>query len=411
MKSQKITFSVVGMNGYSRVHINSILEIHRTDPLVRLTAVSTRRRESDEAYALELENQGIRIVASLDELLAADPLPSVICVPTGINQHLPMATRALRAGCAVVLEKPVAATVQEVDELIATRDQTAQPLIVGFQHLAQERYWHVKQLLEQGIVGRIREVRGIAAAPRYVSYYQRTGWAGKMAASDGWVLDSPINNAHAHYLLQCLLFAGDPGAVAEPVTVSAELYCAQPIDGPDTASLFIQTRNDIPVRFVASHAIEQAFGPEVTVVGEEANLIVTPDEMFLERDGQRTRLDEPESPGNPFKAMVSLLRGDSRTAYCSVEMARPHTVVINGAHLSSAVRRLPDDAVFERAIDATAKTPADRQVCIKNLFPAMQLVYKQGMDLHATGQLSWAAPGKPINVSGLTCFDGPLQAP
>lgn len=56
MKSQKITFAVVGMNGYARVHIDSILEINRTDPMVALTTVSTRRRESDEAYALDLKS-------------------------------------------------------------------------------------------------------------------------------------------------------------------------------------------------------------------------------------------------------------------------------------------------------------------------------------------------------------------
>ncbi len=409
MKPKPISFAVVGMNGYSRIHIDSILAIQRTDPSVCLAAVSTRRRENDEAYAQTLEREGVRIVASLDDLLAHKPKPTVLCVPTGIHLHRPMAMQGLRAGCAVVLEKPVAATVQDVDTLIAERDRTAQPLIVGFQHLAQERYWYAKQRLEEGIVGRIREVRGIAAAPRYVAYYQRAGWAGKMKAGDDWVLDSPINNAHAHYLLQCLLFAGAPGAVAEPATVTAELYRAQPIEGPDTAGLTIQTKNGIPVRFSASHAVDQAFGPEVTIVGDAANLIVTPDAVFLERDGNREQLDEPATEGNPFKAMISLLRGDRRAPYCSLEMARPHTLVINAAHLSCAVRPLPPESILQKAIDATDKTPADHQFYVKDLYAAMRQAYADGVDLHGTGRLDWTCPGVPIDADRLTYFDGPRK--
>jgi predicted dehydrogenase/threonine dehydrogenase-like Zn-dependent dehydrogenase len=87
------------------------------------------------------ERFGFRRATTPDELLD-DPSLGVVVVATRHSSHAALATRALRAGKAVFVEKPPALTGVELAELRAARDETGLPLAVGFNRrfapLAQE---------------------------------------------------------------------------------------------------------------------------------------------------------------------------------------------------------------------------------------------------------------------------------
>ena len=59
----------------------------------------------------------------------------VLTVPLGIHMHVPVSIDAMRAGLNVYCEKPVAATVQEVDALIAAKNETGRSVAIGYQHI------------------------------------------------------------------------------------------------------------------------------------------------------------------------------------------------------------------------------------------------------------------------------------
>jgi hypothetical protein len=57
-------------------------------------------------------------------------------VPTGIHHHAPMTLDALDAGCHVLLEKPAAATVDEVRQMRAASQAADRMVAIGYQHMA-----------------------------------------------------------------------------------------------------------------------------------------------------------------------------------------------------------------------------------------------------------------------------------
>lgn len=77
------------------------------------------------------ERFGFRRAATADEVIA-DPSLGVVVVATRHSSHAELATRALRAGKAVFVEKPPALTEEGLAELRAIRDETGLPLAVGF---------------------------------------------------------------------------------------------------------------------------------------------------------------------------------------------------------------------------------------------------------------------------------------
>ena len=100
-----------------------------------------------------------------------------LTVPIGIHQHVPVAIRAIEAGLHVYCEKPVAATVQEVDRLIEAEARSDRKVAVGFQHLYSVSMQRLKELLTAGRLGKVRDISLMwLAAQRAVFPAQRMGW-------------------------------------------------------------------------------------------------------------------------------------------------------------------------------------------------------------------------------------------
>src|SRR5690606_13051786 len=99
---------------------------------------------------------------------------------------------ALQAGLHVLLEKPVAATVQEVDAIIAAQTAAARLVAVGFQDLYVPAALDIKKRVLDGQIGTLRKVVVRGQWPRSSAYYARNEWAGRLQIDNAWVLDSPV---------------------------------------------------------------------------------------------------------------------------------------------------------------------------------------------------------------------------
>ena len=91
---------------------------------VRLTAVV----EPDEALCKTLRDQGLPAVPSC-EALPAGTAAAIVATPTP-DHHLTGAALLAR-GLAVLVEKPIAGTLKDADELLAAQRASGAPLVVG----------------------------------------------------------------------------------------------------------------------------------------------------------------------------------------------------------------------------------------------------------------------------------------
>jgi predicted dehydrogenase len=108
--------AVVGAGAFGRNHLRVLRELQQAGLGVELTAVV----EPDAARAEEAKKQyAVPVFASVDELLTADAHlhAAMVAVPT--VKHHAVAARLLEAGLDLLVEKPLAASLAEADELIA----------------------------------------------------------------------------------------------------------------------------------------------------------------------------------------------------------------------------------------------------------------------------------------------------
>lgn len=89
------------------------------------------------------------------EMVVGDPEVEAVVIATPASTHYRLAKAALEAGKHVLVEKPLAMTTREADELVSLATTTGRTLMVGHTFLYNEAVRYVKRLLEQGELGQV----------------------------------------------------------------------------------------------------------------------------------------------------------------------------------------------------------------------------------------------------------------
>ena len=111
--------AVVGAGAFGRNHARVYHELAGQDPSIKLAAVV----DSDLARAQAIAREyNAHAYASIDQLVQAETIQAAsVAVPT--VHHLAVATKLMEAGVDVLIEKPLAATLEEADTLVALAER------------------------------------------------------------------------------------------------------------------------------------------------------------------------------------------------------------------------------------------------------------------------------------------------
>ena len=130
-----IRAALVGVSGYGRWHLLMAMEQMLLGRL-QLVGATVINGKEQSAICRRLERKGVPVFASFEEMMAAlAGKIDLLLLPTGIQWHAPMTLAGLQAGAHVLVEKPVAATLHELDAIIAARAAADRIVAVGFQDL------------------------------------------------------------------------------------------------------------------------------------------------------------------------------------------------------------------------------------------------------------------------------------
>lgn len=119
--SEQIPVVVIGVGEHGKRHAREFLKVEGAE----LVGVYDLRKDRAGEVASEL---GVRAFDSLDEALQAARAASIV-IPT--TDHAAAARRAFELGVDVLVEKPIAGTVEEADEMIALAKSKGLILQVG----------------------------------------------------------------------------------------------------------------------------------------------------------------------------------------------------------------------------------------------------------------------------------------
>ncbi len=269
-----------------------------------------------------------------------------ICVPTAISWHTAMTLDSLKRGIPVLLEKPIASTLQEVRVIQKAEKASGKSVAIGYQYYYCPKTAEIKQRFLEGEIGKIERIDCLCLWPRDDDYYHRNDWAGRVHDGHGWVLDSPLHNALSHLVNLILYFAGPAmDERADLLDVTAELYRAKSIENYDTIRCETHLSTGALATMLLSHSTTNRLDPEIRIQGTKGSLVWRfggPHTLQTEKGTVDLPAESPlEVRSWMFDKIVRGLRGDETVSYCSTELAKGEVKWVNAVQDAAAVHEIP----------------------------------------------------------------------
>jgi 1,5-anhydro-D-fructose reductase (1,5-anhydro-D-mannitol-forming) len=115
-----------------------------------LVAVYSREQEHAEAFAAK---HGAQVAYTSLETLLADSRVDVVCIASPNFLHAPHTMLAARAGKHVLVEKPMAVSVEEAVAMVQTCQAHGMKLGVGFHLRHHPGHQEARRLIQEGVLG------------------------------------------------------------------------------------------------------------------------------------------------------------------------------------------------------------------------------------------------------------------
>lgn len=180
MEKKTLGFGIIGTGAIAAHHAKSIQELENC----RLVAVCSSTPSRAEQASAKF---GVEAYSSIDELLAREDIDIVsICTESG--NHLEPAMAAAKAGKHVLTEKPLEVTLDRADQLIAACRSASVKLGCIFQNRYKPGYLRLKEVVAQGLLGKLLLANAYIKWYREPAYYSSSQWKGTLNGDGGAAL-------------------------------------------------------------------------------------------------------------------------------------------------------------------------------------------------------------------------------
>jgi predicted dehydrogenase len=251
-KILRVAIGGQGRSGYS-IHANWLREAADKYRIVAVAdPLAERRRDAEREF-------GARSYVDYAEMLDAGGFDIFVnALPTPL--HVPGTLRALKSGCHVLCEKPMAPTLRDYDRMVAAAKR-ARRILAPFQNnRCQPFFLEMRKIVKSGVLGRILYVRSF-----WAGFARRWDWQTFQCNLGGCLF-----NTGPHAIDQALCFF--------PERVTPQVFCRMECcndlggDADDFCALTLHAPGGPTVEIHISHYLAYPQGDMYSVNGTRGGL-------------------------------------------------------------------------------------------------------------------------------------------
>ncbi len=149
---KKFNYGVIGYGFIGRRHVDTLKSFEDSDCVAVCDINPARLKEVKEKYP------DMEVYESADEMFAKAGLAGVI-ISANNNQHKELAIKAARAGKHILMEKPAAMSVAELDEMTREADKAGVTFTVHQQRRFDKDFRCVKECYDKKMVGDVYTIQ------------------------------------------------------------------------------------------------------------------------------------------------------------------------------------------------------------------------------------------------------------
>ncbi|MEZ0316680.1 MAG: Gfo/Idh/MocA family protein [Methylophilaceae bacterium] len=154
--NQKLRWGILGAARVNERLLPAIIEAGNSE----LVAIASRRpgaaAETLQKYAPKV--RGVATYDTLEELLA-DKNVEAIYIPMANHEHGEWALKAIASGRHVLVEKPLAITVADIEAIEAAAAKYKVKVMEGFMYRFHPQHQRVKEIIQSGAIGEVRSAK------------------------------------------------------------------------------------------------------------------------------------------------------------------------------------------------------------------------------------------------------------
>ena len=250
-----MNFAIIGCGFIAKKHALAIANI----PNANLIAVCDRVPEMmnfyKETYSVETYTDSVEMLKN--------PSVDVVCICTPSGLHAVIAEEVAAAKKHIVLEKPIAMTLNETNRIIdAAKINDIKLTIVHpnrFRTVVQE----TKKILDQNLLGKISHANCLVNWNRGQEYYDQAPWRGTKTHDGGVLMNQAIHN-----LDLLLWFMGKPNEI-----FSMDATRLRDIEAEDVSTGVIRFESGALANVQASATVyPKNFEESITIFGEKGTI-------------------------------------------------------------------------------------------------------------------------------------------
>ena len=151
--SERLKLGIIGLGRAFTL----MLPTFASHPRIAMVAASDPRSDARERFAEEF---GATVHEGADAL-CADPEVQAVYVASPHQFHVDHVKLAAAQRKHVLVEKPMALTVEDCREMIAVARQAGIQLLVGHSHSYDLPYLHTREMIRSGVYGRVRMINAL----------------------------------------------------------------------------------------------------------------------------------------------------------------------------------------------------------------------------------------------------------
>ncbi len=304
----RLKFAIIGCGRISHKHIEALANNFKEADLVSVCDIIPEKMDKDvEEYYDFMKQRGINLDKKINkytdykEMLKREDIDAVsVCTESG--HHAAHALYCLNAGKHVLVEKPMALSLNDADKMIKLSREKNLKLGICHQNRFNPPIQKLRRAVEEGRFGRIINGTARILWNRNDDYYKQAPWRGTKALDGGTLMNQCIHNID---LLQWMM-----GSEVERVHCERGTFLRN-IEMEDFGAILIRFKNG-SIGIVEGSAcvypknLEETlsiFGEKGTVVigGLAVNKIKTwqfADERDYDKEDENTEIDSVYGKGH-----------------------------------------------------------------------------------------------------------------
>lgn len=230
----KLKFAIIGCGRISYKHVEALINNDEHAELVAVCDLieenAVKRRDE---YLKAFPDRNVKVYTDYQKMLEIEEL-AVVTIATESGYHPVISMEVMNKGLHVIVEKPMALSITDADQMIACADRNGVKLCVSHQNRFNPPIQKLRAAVETGRFGKM--INGMASIRwnRNMGYYTQAPWRGTWALDGGTLMNQCIHDID---LLQWMM-----GGEVESVYAQTGTFLRD-IEAEDFGAVVIRFKN------------------------------------------------------------------------------------------------------------------------------------------------------------------------